>query len=212
MFKTMRIVLSVAIIFTVFLLTACGAKPTPDVTLLSTEIAATIFSELTSTALAVPTAIPTLGVTATPLQLLPTTTPTVNLTAANLATPTLFVVQPNVPGSSADNSKWVADVNFPDGTVVGTGDSFVKTWRFQNTGTTTWTRDFRIIYLEGNLLGKNDETMFNLTAEVLPGKFAQISVPFTAPGEKGKYNSLWKLFNPEGQQFGEYATINIVVK
>ena len=212
MFKTMRIVLSVVIIFGVILLTACGAKPTPDVTLLSTEIAATIFSELTATALAVPTATPTLGVTATPLQLMPTTTPTVNLTAANLATPTIFSIQPIAPGSSADNSKWVADVNFPDGTVVGTGDSFVKTWRFQNTGTTTWTREFRIIYLEGNLLGKNDETMFNLTAEVAPGKFAQISVPFTAPDEKGKYNSLWKLFNPEGQQFGEYATINIVVK
>ncbi len=207
--KSNWIIRSLIVITSLLLLAACGAKPTPDVTQLSTQIAATIYAEITSTALAIPSATPTLGVTPTPLQLPPTATSTF---MASITTPTAFVIQPLPQTSSADSSKWVADVNFPDGTAVGTGDSFTKTWRFQNTGTTTWNRDYRIIYLEGNLLGKGDETMFNLTAEVAPGKFAEISVPFTAPTVKGKYNSLWKLFNPEGQQFGEYATINIVVK
>ena len=203
------IIRSLVVITSLILLTACGANPTPDVTQLSTQIAATIYAEITSTAMAFPTATPTLGVTPTPLQLPPTATFT---PMANLATPTVFVIQPLPQTSSADSSKWIADVNYPDGTEVGSGSSFTKTWRFQNTGTTTWNRNYRIIYLEGNLLGKNGETMFNLTADVAPGKFAEISVPFTAPTEKGKYNSLWKLFNAEGQQFGEYATINIVVK
>lgn len=197
------------IISLMLMLSACGPKPTPDVSGLTTQIAATIYTELTSTALAIPTATPTLGITPTPLQLLPTATTT---SLANLPTPTTFVIPPQSQTSTADNSKWVADVNIPDGSVLGTGDAFTKTWRFQNTGTTTWNRDYRIIYLEGNLLGKNGETTFYLTAEVAPGKLAEISVPFTAPTEKGKYNSMWKLFNPDGQQFGEYATINITVK
>jgi len=200
---------SLVVISFLLLLSACGPKPTPDVTALSTQIAATIYTELTGTAQAIPTATPTLGVTPTPLQLLPTATATL---LASLPTPTTFAILPQPQTSSADNSKWITDVNFPDGTVVGTGDAFTKTWRFKNTGTTTWNRDYRIIYLEGNLLGKNGETTFYLTAEVAPGKLAEISVPFTAPTEKGKYNSTWKLFNPDGQQFGEYATINITVK
>lgn len=209
MSKSTSITRALVIITSLTLLVACAEKPTPDVTALSTQIAATIYAETTSTALAMPTATPTLGVTATPLQLPPTATAT---PMVSLATPTTFVIQPLPQASSADNSKWIADVNFPDGTVVGSGESFTKTWRFQNTGSTTWNKDYRIIYLEGNLLGKNNETTFYFADTVAPGKFAEISVPFTAPTEKGKYYSLWKMFNPAGQQFGEYATINIIVK
>lgn len=207
--NTTWIIRLTTVFISVMLLAGCAQSPTPDVAQLSTQIASTIQAELTSTALAIPTATATLGVTATPLQLAPTVTST-----PFLPTPTVGIIlpQPQPLTSSADNSKWVADVNYLDGTEVRAGESFTKTWRFQNTGSTTWNKDYRIIYLEGNLLGKSDETTFNLTADVAPGKFAEISVPFTAPAEKGKYNSLWKLFNPAGQQFGEYATINIVVK
>lgn len=191
------------------MLTACAAQPTPDISQLSTDIAATIYADITATALAQPTATPTLGVTPTPIQLMPTATSIIISTQPVIPTATVSYVP---PGSTADNSTWVADVNYPDGSVLGKGEAFTKTWRFKNSGSTTWNSEFSIIYLEGNLLGRNDETTFSLASETAPGKTADISIPFTAPSEPGEYYSIWKLFNPAGQQFGEYATIKIVVK
>lgn len=212
MYRIQRFIRSLFVLASLSLLASCAAQPTPDANLLSTEIAATVYAGITETAMAQPTATPTLGVTATPIQLLPTNTPAMMPTMPLIPTPTTGYVPPNPPGSSGDDSKWLADVNFPDGSVLNKGESFTKIWRFQNTGTTTWTKEFQIIYMEGDLLAKNGETMFNLASDVAPGKIVEISVPFVAPTEKGTYTSIWKLFNAAGQQFGEYASVNIVVK
>lgn len=201
------IIHTLVIVTSLLLLSACAAKPTPDVAQLSTQIAATIQADLTSTAMAIPTATPTLGVTPTPLQLAPTATIQVSPTS------TTPVVLPQAPQTTInDNSKFLSDVNFPDGTIVNEGDVFTKTWKFENTGTTTWTQAYTLRFLEGNLYGEDNTTFVYVPSNVAPGKTVEVSVPIKAPAVAGSFNSLWKLFTPEGFPFGEYVTINIVVK
>lgn len=201
--------ISLLVALAVFALTSCGAKPTPDLSLISTEIAATVHADLTSTALMQPTATATLGITPTPLQLSPTATATQNIPAPA----TEAVTAPLAPTSTGDNAKFIADINIPDGTVVNSGEVFDKTWKFENTGTTTWTQAYTLRFLEGNLFGDdNNATYVYIPGNVAPGKTVEISVPFRAPAVAGSFNSLWKLYTPEGFAFGEFVTINIVVK
>jgi len=55
---------------------------------------------------------------------------------------------------NGDDANFIADISIPDGTTLQAGEQFTKTWRFQNTGKTTWTTEYAIQYLEGNLLGR----------------------------------------------------------
>lgn len=195
------------VIMTAFLvLSACAAKPTVDPNQKSTEIAATVQAELTQIAMLTPSATATLEPTPTPTQAPPT--PTVQTTPAT-ATPTAKPTVP--PASSGDNSRFIGDVNYPDGEVVKAGTSFTKTWTFLNNGTTTWTKDYSIIYLEGNLLGAKSATYFKLTKDVAPGETAEISANFVAPATNGRYTSSWKLYSASGYPFGEYCSIDITV-
>ena len=201
-------ILAIAIIFTV-LLTACGAKPTADTNQKMTEIAGTVQAQLTQAAALIPTATsttapPTATLTITPAA--PTETPAgMGPSATKVSIPT----QP--PGTTTDDAKFISDVTIPDGTTLRAGEQFTKTWRFQNTGKTTWTKDYSIQYLEGNLLGKSGSLTFNLVQDVAPGEFADISVPFTAPTTPGTYSSYWKLLSANGYYFGDVVSVNISV-
>lgn len=188
------------------LLAACSAKPTEDPNLKITQIAATVQSELTQNALLTPSATATPEPTATPTMEPPTPTVEVVLTTA---APTQQPTTPNI--TTGDNSLFKGDVNYPDGTVVPPGTTFTKTWRFQNTGKTTWTKDYEIRYLQGVLQGTNGVVSFKLTKDVAPGEIAEISAQFTAPAAAGRYTSMWKLYSASGYWFGEFASIDIVV-
>lgn len=188
------------------LLTACGGKPTADPNQKMTEVAATVQAGLTQAAGSnpTPTLTPMPTATATPSPVTPTT-PSV------IASPVVVKVPTQPQSSTADSALFVADVTFPDGSVVKPGEQFVKTWRLQNNGKTTWTKDYAVLYLEGVLYGKDNQLMFKLPAEVKPGEFADISVPFTAPSAPGNYSSYWKLYNSSGFVFGDAFSVNISV-
>lgn len=190
------------------LLTACGAKPTADPSVKMTEIAGTVQAQLTQSAVLNPTATmtsppPTATATITPAA--PTNTP------EGMAATATKIVFPTQPANSTDNAKFIADVTIPDGTSMLAGEQFIKTWRIQNTGKTTWTTDYAIQYLEGNLQGRNSVLTFNITQAVPPGEFVDVSVPFTAPAKAGAYSSYWKMLSASGYYFGEAVSINIVV-
>ena len=189
------------------ILPACSQEPTIDPNMLMTEIASTVKAELALTLAAVPTA------TETPLPT-PTFTPPPPTATATAFIPTFtpFVTPTTAPVSLGDNSKFIADVTVPDGTVFETGEKFVKTWRFKNTGNTTWNKDYAILYLEGSLLGSGNVTIFYLNKTVYPSDTVEISVPFTAPEQVGTYSSYWKLYKVGHYSFGEYASIKITVK
>jgi len=198
----------IAVVLMLVILSACSKEPTIDPNMLMTEIASTVQAELAMTLSAVPTA------TETPMPT-PTFTPPPPTATATAFIPTFtpFVTPTTAPAARADNSKFLADVTVPDGTVFETGEKFTKTWRFKNTGNTTWTKDnYAILYLEGTLLGAGNVTIFYLNKTVYPGDNVEISVPFVAPEQVGSYSSYWKMYKVGQSAFGEYASIKITVK
>ena len=98
-----------------------------------------------------------------------------------------------VPGSPLD-------VTIPDDSVITSGSEFTKTWRLQNGGSCTWTKDYRLVWVSGDSLGASQ--FYPLPEVVLPGKTIDISIDFTAPTETGTIQSNWMLQNNSGIYFG----------
>jgi hypothetical protein len=193
-----------------FLLTACGAvsEPTPtvDPNLIYTQAAETVQANLTGTAAAMPTSTNTPEPTATwtlePTQELPTATATL---AANgtlpavsttLTTSTVAATKAATTGQQAgDHGRWVQNVP-ADGTTVGKGENFMLVFRIQNTGTTTWSTDYRLVHLSGT--GLSSTTSINLDKATAPGDVGEFYITVFSPLEAGKYKSNWKLVTPHG--------------
>jgi len=195
----------VSIILALGILAGCGkSTPTVDPSVKITEIAQTVQAELTSISLLTPSATATPQPTVTPTK--SPVTPTVAGTPSK-ATPTIGFMQ---TGTTGDNAKWLADVTIPDYSLIAPSASFVKTWKVQNTGTTTWTKDYKLIYLDG-LQGSSNTVSVNLTKSVAPGESVDVSVNFTAPAANGAYSSFWKMYTASGYVFGEVLIMYINV-
>jgi hypothetical protein len=205
MFQKKFMVGMVSLFLMMSILTGCAkATPTVDPSVRITEIASTVQAELTSIALLTPSATATPEPTATPTQA--PVTPTVSATTP-VVTPT---ISPYLTTTVGDNAKWIEDVSIPDYSLVTPSSTFVKTWSVQNTGTTTWTKDYKLIYLDG-LQGSNNTVTVNLTKSVAPGETVDVSVNFTAPASNGLYSSFWKMYTASGYIFGEVLTMYVNV-
>ncbi len=103
---------------------------------------------------------------------------------------------------------YVEDVTIPDDSVVAPGESFVKTWRVENSGTCTWAEGTTFAYLSGDDLGTEDAISVPVTE---PGEEIDLSVEMEAPEEGGTYRSNWQLQTPGGQRYGGifYAQIRV---
>jgi hypothetical protein len=99
----------------------------------------------------------------------------------------------------ADKAAFIMDVTVPDGE-PRSQPSFVKTWRLQNDGQTTWSTAYSLVFVSGSLMSAQAEIA--MPQEVIPGDTVDISVELLAPADKGSYQSLWKLRNDNGQAFG----------
>jgi hypothetical protein len=187
--------LIVAALTLVFVQTACGtATPTEDPALKITSIAATVHAEITQTALAMPTATPTLTPTA--------------MATLSLVTPTLqgpfSTATKSLNPATGDNAKYDQDITIPDGSIIKPGASFNKTWSVINSGTTTWTTDYQLVYM----FGPQAKVMsVNLTKSVAPGASIQITVPFVAPAINGSYVSWWQMYSSTGYFFGDQVSV-----
>ncbi|HSF80423.1 MAG TPA: NBR1-Ig-like domain-containing protein, partial [Anaerolineales bacterium] len=100
----------------------------------------------------------------------------------------------------SDAMEYVRDVTVPDGTQFQPDEPFVKTWRLRNTGTCTWTSEYKLAFSEGEAMGASQD--IPLPLQVAPGSEANLSVNLTAPTTPGLYRSDWKLRNPNGVFFG----------
>jgi len=183
---------------------ACGPRveptPTIDPEELMAQIAMTIEAEITQNAMLTPSATATMPPTATPLPL-PTqpALPAATLPAAPLA----------LPAGSADNATFISDVSIKDGTIFLPNARFTKTWKIENSGTTTWDTGYAIRYLEGASL--SEETVISITKPVEPGVQIEISVPMQAPTQLGTAKAWWAMMNEKGQIFGDQFYVEIVV-
>jgi hypothetical protein len=174
-----------------FALIACGPKveptPTIDPNAIMTQVAGTIQAEATQNALLTPSPTATLPPTATPPPL-----PTLALTPGSaVSSPAGTGFSPTLPPESPDKALLIEE-SIPDGTLYWKGSSFTKTWKLENTGTTTWTTEYMFIYKGGELM--SDITVINLQQPVKPGEQVTFNVPMRAPDKFGEFTSYWQMY------------------
>lgn len=107
------------------------------------------------------------------------------------------------------SSTLVSDLTIPTGTEMTAGETFTKTWRIKNTGTCTWTRDFKFTFVGGDLLG-SDTT--KIRQVVGPDGTMDFSLDMTAPGTTGQVSTAWQMASDTGQLFGQLFAFSITVK
>jgi len=98
-----------------------------------------------------------------------------------------------------NSAGFIADVTVPDSSVFQPGAAFVKTWRLKNTGTCTWTSEYGLAFVSGDLLGA---TSSKPMPSVAPGQQVDISLDMNAPTTPGHYRGYWMLKDAQGNKFG----------
>jgi hypothetical protein len=108
---------------------------------------------------------------------------------------------PDCPGNGTTVATFIADVTYPDGTIVSPGQSFLKTWRIKNVGTCTWNSEYQLVFESGDAMsGPAHQQLTEI--HIPPGETLDISVQLTAPETSGTYRGNWKLRSPHGDIFG----------
>lgn len=141
----------------------------------------------------------------------PSQTPFPTLPLATQSLPTLPFGTPTTPPGvvGCDNSMYVDDITVEDGTTMTPGQTFVKTWRLQNSGTCAWNTSYKLVFAFGEQMGGSAASV---PSAVAPGGQVDISVNLTAPNTAGtNLTGNWKLQNDKGQFFGTYVTVVITV-
>jgi hypothetical protein len=135
------------------------------------------------------------GFTATPGLPLPTATVAGSLPATN--TPGS---QSPAPASRCDAAQFLADVTYPDGSLVSRNSAFTKIWRIKNIGTCTWTTSYALVFTGGDAM--SGPAAVAMPGTVNPGQYIEIPVTMTAPNKDGNFRGYWKLRNTSGSLFG----------
>jgi murein DD-endopeptidase MepM/ murein hydrolase activator NlpD len=99
-----------------------------------------------------------------------------------------------LPPPASDSATFLSDVTLPDNTVVSPGQALVKTWRVQNSGTSTWD-GYKLRFVGGDQMGAPTETSIPTTG---PGGTVDITINLTAPTQPGDYNGYFQIVNAEG--------------
>jgi hypothetical protein len=126
--------------------------------------------------------------------------------------PAATVVAPPV---CVNGMKFIADVTYGDNNMisppfVAPGAGFVKTWRVQNTGSCTWTPNYRLLYAYGNVSAAQMGGLpLNIPGNVMPGQTIDLSVALTAPTEPLTYQGFWQVQSDKGQLFGQAIWVAI---
>lgn len=182
-------------------LSACGAAPVQQDNAVLSGIYTSVAITLQAEAAAVtPTA--TLDPTST---LLPTSTGGASSTSSTSAT---LSSGSYAYASICENSAYLSDVTIDDGTELGPGETFTKTWEFENTGSCTWSKTFAVEFISGDDM---DGSSTEINTVVDPGEEADLSVSLTAPADEGTYTGYWQLADTNGYPFGERVYVQIVV-
>jgi hypothetical protein len=107
-----------------------------------------------------------------------------------------------------DCARFVADLNYPDGTVVARGQTIRKGWRLANCGDTTWSAGggYRAVRTGGSY----GPSSFSVPT-VAPGKNGDLYVNITVPTTAGTHRATYRLEGPRGR-FGEAFWVQVVVR
>lgn len=187
---------------------AANQTPTLDPAAVYTQVAATVQAGILQTQAAMPSPTATLTNTPTPtLAVSPTgTLSTTVLPTSGTAMPSLTPYVPSAGGTPAsatgDNLKWVADVSIPDCTILPPGTEVTKTWKVQNNGTTTWTKDYYALWtdIKNYDIYKYTDVVIQvqkkLGEEIKPGAEYELDMKLVTPVTNGVYKVFYTMINP----------------
>lgn len=116
-----------------------------------------------------------------------------------IATPTQ-IPTPALPLNTCDAAEYISETIVDKAQLVP-GTSFVKTWTLRNSGTCTWTKDYRLVFESGEAMTKLVSIPFT-TKEIKPGGTVTLSVNMVAPDTDGEHVGFWRLSNAAGLRFG----------
>jgi len=192
----------ISLILLVFSSSACGSNvditPTEDMSISEVYTAAAMtLTAQSGSATSTPTPLPTATST---IWASPTTiprTPTTQNTGYYYST-----------ANGCYNAAYVSDVTIPDGTVLAPGETFTKTWKFQNTGSCDWDADFVLTFETGTNMEGEDTT---IDEAIAAGETDSLSVTLVAPETEGSYTGYWRLSTDSGDVFGQSVYVLIVV-
>ena len=217
MARKLKIVVLIGAFLSLLWLSACGsstptATPTIDMNPFRTEVASTVYAQVTQDLALTPSSTPIPSATHT-------STPTATLTLPAGAVPAppvgatpappVGTITPGTPGVPIiDLAQWVSQ-SIADDTIFAPSEAFTLTWRLKNTGTSTWTIGYAMRFYSGDTFGAPTEILLNRVA--LPGETVDISIPMRAPAIPGNYRSDWVMSNEARSNFREPVFLKIVV-
>ncbi len=114
--------------------------------------------------------------------------PTLTLTPEVTVSPTVAIT---APPNCRDGAVLLRDVTIQDNTQVRAGETFTKTWEFQNVGTCPWV-NYTLVFAAG------DRMEAPLSAPIpttLADAKVEVSVDLTAPASNGTYSGYFTLHN-----------------
>ena len=210
-------------------LSACNfgqePEPTQDVDAIFRAAAETVQAEfalqLTQTALAAPTAtlpppptatpIPTFAIGGSPAApAIPLGVGTQPTGISALATATPLGVLATQVGPVCMNSAFIADVTYPDGTVVEDDVWLAKVWSIQNTGTCTWDDGFSLQPITGDAKGTWEINAVKQFVE--PDEIVEIRIDVKTPSKGGEWGGCWRMQGDSGQYFGTLLCLLVRVE
>ncbi len=93
--------------------------------------------------------------------------------------------------------------------ILSPNESFRKIWRITNSGSRPWSDAYRLVLVEGDLMGATAENPVPL---VYPDETVDLSLYVTTPEQPGKYRAVWQLRNEKGELFGARLTLQVEVR
>ena len=116
-------------------------------------------------------------------------------------TATRVATQPPPP-AACNRAAFIEDVSVPDGSSFLPGMPFTKVWLLRNTGSCTWSPDYRLEFANQGSAMSAAPVQAVITSPVAPGEELRAAVQFIAPLESGVVESHWRLRAPSGETFG----------
>jgi len=201
--KKIRVVLLIGLVIMVAI---SGCRPKEDPLAeeaRQTNVAQTVAVQFTKTAIARPTdtPVPTATTAPTATATLTTVVPTAALGTTPSPQATTTTAAPTASGG-IDAGVWTRSAPADDSEILA-GAKFQVVVTLMNTGTTTWTTDYYIQFVDGNNFGITQNT-FKMPTEVPPTMSIQFTMNFTAPQTVGVAKSNWNIVNASNVPFGYF--------
>ncbi len=115
------------------------------------------------------------------------------------------------PTAKPCNQAVLVSETIKDGTKFTAGESIEKSWRLENIGTCTWSKDYQLVFDSGDRMSGPKSQDIDET--VRPGETVDIIIDLEAPDEVDTYKGYWRLATDDDYEFATvWAQIKVVTE